>query len=197
MTSRAAASSNNLLPQNETRRVPRTPDGQAFYKIFAGGIRAAEVRDGIWYIEPVFDAGHACAKGVLSTKALTELSHKIRLSFIAFHRMGWIKGDYHSNWSAFVPGQTNHMLGPADLWGNVAGNLARARSAAALAKLSQPSHEQIAAILDDHSEEERLARSISLSLRNMDLAMEQIAEFYYEKLVNHMESGVLDGRRSA
>ena len=67
-----------------------------------------------------------------------------------------------------------------------------------ISALDQPTLEQISAILDNRTEAERLAKSISLSLRNMDISMEHIAEFYHEKLVDHMASGRLrEGERTA
>lgn len=114
-------------------------------------------------------------------------------TFIAFHRIGWYKGHYHSAWRPFIPGESNHMRGPADLWSSVASNIAQVRTADDLATLPPPTLEQIAALFDNRTEAERLASSISLSLRNMDISVEQIAEFYNEQLANHMALGKLTG----
>jgi hypothetical protein len=57
--------------------------------------------------------------------------------------------------------------------------------------MTAPTWEQIARLTDDHTEVEWLARSISLSLRSMDISIEQIAEFYYEQLVNLMAAGLI------
>lgn len=183
--------------QQETRRLPRQPDGEAFYQIYSGGMRAAKSREDAWYIEPVFDNRHPCAKGFMPTAAMQAFFTQHGLTFIAFHRSGWLRGNYYSIWSPFNLGQTNHLLGPADVWGNIAGNHLRARAAGNLAATQQPTHEQVATLLDSRSEVERLSRSISLSLRNMDISVEQIAEFYHEQLVNHMASGNLEGQRSS
>lgn len=197
MTAESIKSPTIPLCQHQTTKVPRQPDGEAFFQIYSGGMRSAEPRDNAWHIEPVLDDGHVCAKGFMSSAKLQAFFRQYGFTFIAFHRIGWIKGNYHSSWCPFIPGQSNHMLGPADLWSNVAGNISRARTAGALAVLAKPTHEQIAAILDNRTEAERLASSISLSLRNMDISVEQIAEFYNEQLVNHMASGLLEGRRSS
>lgn len=85
------------------------------------------------------------------------------------------------------------MRGPADLWSSVANNIAQIRTADDLAAMPQPNLKQIAALFDNRTEAERLASSISLSLRNMDISVEQIAEFYNEQLVNHMALGKLTG----
>lgn len=183
--------------QHQTRRVQRQSDGDAFFQIYSGGMHAAEPSDNTWHIEPILDDGHPCAKGFMPTAKLQAFFRQHGFTFIAFHRIGWFKGNYHSSWSPFIPGQTNHLQGPADLWSNVASNLSRARTASDLAALVQPTHEQIATLLDNRSEAERLASSISLSLRNMDISVEQIAEFYNEQLVNHMASGSLEGKRAS
>lgn len=183
--------------QHNTRQLPRQADGDAFFQIFTGGMRAAEPSKGQWHIEPVLEKGHPCSKGFMSTRGLQAFFAQHGFKFIAFHRIGWLKGNYYSSWSPFIPGETNHMQGPADLWSHVAGNITRARTQGELRSLTQPSREQIAALLDNRTDAERLARSISLSLRSMDISVEQIAEFYNEQLVNHMTSGILDGRRSS
>lgn len=183
------------VPNGITRRTPRQPDGDGFVVCCSGGIRAIQQDKDVWFIEPVFDAG-LCAKGVVSAQQVQALLKQSGLREIAFHRTGWFKGEYHSSWSPIVPGRKNHMIGPADIWGQIAGNLSRARTAPEIKTLDKPSHQQVAALLDAHGEIERLAQSISLSLRNMDMSIEQIAEFYNEQLSNHVASGLFDGRRS-
>lgn len=184
------------VPSHQTKKVPRQSDGDGFFQIYSGGMRAAEAADNAWFIEPVLDGEGPSAKGVMLPRQVQAFFGQYAFTFIAFHRMGWFNGDYHSLWSPFIPGQANHFQGPADLWSNVASNISRARTADDIAKLVQPTREQIAALLDDRGEAERLARSISLSLRNMDISVEQIAEFYNEQLVNHMAAGRLKGERS-
>lgn len=186
-----------LLGQHQTKRVPRRPDGDAFFRIYSGGMRAAEPSDNAWQIEPILEKGHPCAKGFMPTASLSEFFRQYGFRFVAFHRIGWTKGTYHSSWSPFIPGQLDHLQGPADLWSNIAGNLSQSRTLGDLAAMVQPKFEQIGALLDARTESERLAHSISLSLRNMDISVEQITDFYNEQLVNHMASGSLDGKRSS
>jgi hypothetical protein len=87
------------------------------------------------------------------------------------------------------------MRGPADLWSNIATNLSERRTKNALTGIQQPQYNKIAEILDNHTEAERLALSIGLSLRSMDISAEQITEIYNEQLVNHMASGCISGER--
>ncbi|MGN6691452.1 MAG: hypothetical protein ACTHJU_10980, partial [Sphingopyxis sp.] len=138
--------------QHKTQKVPRQADAEAFFQIYSGGMRAAEPSDNAWHIEPVLDNGHPCAKGFMSKAKLQAFFKQYGFTFIAFHRIGWFKGNYHSSWCPFIPGQTNHLQGPADLWSNVAGNLSRARTAGALAAMVEPTHEQVAALLDNRTE---------------------------------------------
>ncbi|WP_419953108.1 hypothetical protein [Methylobacterium sp.] len=197
MSTEAVGRSKVLVCQHRTRRLLRQSDGEAFFQIYSGGMRAAESSDNAWLIEPVLDNGHPCAKGFMQNTQLQAFSNQYDFTFVAFNRIGWLKGNYHSSWCPYIPGQTNHLQGPANLWSNLAGNLSRAPRAAGLAEMVQPTTEQIAAHFDNRTEAERLARSISLSLRSMDISVEQIAEFYHEQLVNHMASDSLDGKRSS
>lgn len=181
----------------DARRISRQSDGDAFFQIYSGGMRAVEASDNAWHFEPVLDDGHPCIKGFLTTANLHAFFRQHSFTFVAFQRIGWFRGDYYSNWSPFIPGETNHFQGPADLWRNVASNLSKARTASDFAAMVQPTHERIAALLDNRNEAERLAGSISLSLRNMDISVEQIAQFYNEQLVNHMAAGNLQGEHSS
>ena len=115
---------------------------------------------------------------------------------IAFQRHGWLRGEHHSSWSPIIPGRKNHMQSPADLWSNIANNLAGNRSDAKLGDAVALTFEQICAILDNRTDEEELALSISLSLRNMDISVEQVAEFYHEQLVDLMAAGFTEGRHA-
>lgn len=96
-----------------------------------------------------------------------------------------------------VPEKVNHSEGPAELWSNIAGNIAGPRTKEFFASAEHPAEEEIAKTLDDQDPVEALARYISLSLRSMDIRVEQIAEHCYEQLVNHMAAGHVDGERSA
>jgi len=60
-----------------------------------------------------------------------------------------------------------------------------------------PTHDKIAALLDNRTEAERLAQSISLCLRSVDISVGRIAEFYHEQLIDLMASGALNGQRRA
>jgi hypothetical protein len=48
--------------------------------------------------------------------------------------------------------------------------------------------------VDEKSSEEALALAISLSLRSMDISIEQIVEFYHEQIADLMANGSVDGR---
>ena len=88
------------------------------------------------------------------------------------------------------------MIGPASIWSQIAGNLMRARTSSEIEPLENPSYQQIAEKVDARGEIERLAQSISLSLRNMDMSVEQIAKFYNEELADCMTAGLLEGQNS-
>lgn len=61
----------------------------------------------------------------------------------------------------------------------------------------QPDDAEIADALDAQEPVEALANYISLSLRSMDISVEQIAAHYHEQLVNHMAAGRVEGEGSA
>ncbi|MFT5785578.1 MAG: hypothetical protein ACI9KK_000927 [Ascidiaceihabitans sp.] len=162
-----------------------------------GGFRAAEVIDGKWQVEPILVGGTPSAKGFISRKELQVLLERAQLMPIAFERIGWTNGLYHSSWVPIVPNKENHFRGPSDLWGSISTNLSKTRTDDALNRLSNPSIDEVGAILDARTREEALAQSISLSLRSMDISVSRIAEFYNEQAVNLSASGQLDGQRSS
>lgn len=181
--------------QQQTILINRQPDDKGSYRIFSGGMRAAKYQNDAWYVEPILDQGRATAKGFLSATELNEFFRQYGFEFVAFNHINWSAGVFNSGWSPLIPGQTNHMRGPADLWASIANNLAQRRNRDVPTGLDQPPIQTIASIFDNRSQEERIAVSISLSLRNMDICVEQVAEFYNEQLVNHMSSGCLAGER--
>jgi len=182
---------------NQIIELPRQTDGTGFYLHFTGGFRAANVAENAWRIEPVFVNGKACATGPLTMTQLQTLSKQNRFRAIAFQRMGWMDGVYNSAWAPIVPGKANHSEGPAELWSQIAGNIARPRTKEFFDSVEHPAEDKLAKAMDDQDPVEALARYISLSLRSMDISVEQIAEHYHEQLVNHMAAGNIDGERSA
>jgi hypothetical protein len=93
MTTEAPTSSEFPVCQTQTKQVPRQPDGDAFFRIYSGGVRAAETHDNVWQIEPVLMDGQPCAKGFMQTAQLGALFRQHNFTFIAFHRIGWYKGN--------------------------------------------------------------------------------------------------------
>jgi hypothetical protein len=181
----------------KTVPIPRQPDAQEFYLHCSGGFRAAMSKKDVWIIEPVMHNGQPCRKGFLTKAQLDAFVRKAGLTPIAFQSLNWTDGRFHSSWSPMVAGRKNHLRGPADLWSAVASNLANHRFGAELRNTDDSTREEIAALLDDRTEEEWLARSISLSLRSMDTSVQQMGEFYHEQLVNLLAAGLVDGRRFA
>jgi hypothetical protein len=177
--------------------IPRQPDGSGFILHFTGGVRAGQIDKEVWKIEPFLVDGKPVVKGPFSTAALQTFSAKHKLSGIAFESMGWTSGSYHSSWTPINPKRKNHFLRPSDLWRNISSNITRGRTDEKLRSMVDPTHEKLAALLDDRADVERLAQSISLSLRSVDISIGQIAEFYHEQLVNCMASGAWNGQSRA
>ncbi|WP_039003160.1 hypothetical protein [Falsihalocynthiibacter arcticus] len=78
------------LPQS----VMRQPDG--------GG---SEVDDDKSQIELVLIGGKAHCSGYLSKAEFTALINKNEFKAIAFQKIGWHKGDYHSSWVPYRIGE--------------------------------------------------------------------------------------------
>lgn len=177
----------------ERRVMPiyRHPDGSAFYIHFNGGFRAVQDTDDAWMIEPVLVDRKPCAQGALTLDELKGLTEKFGFAPLGFQSINWVDGDYVSRWSPYIPGEKNHMRGPAELWHSIGRNSAqlRIRDDTPLPKTL----EALAAISDSLTREEALAQSISLSLRSMDINVEQIAEYYWEQVVNELASGEPQG----
>jgi len=177
--------------------LPRQSDGTGIYLHFTGGFRAVKVAEDAGRIEPVLVNGKLCATCPLTMDQLQALSKQHEFRAIAFHEHGWMDGEYHSSWKPIVLRKTNNSEGPAELWSNIAGNITRLRTKEFFDATEHPAEAEIAKALDDQGPEEALARYISLSLRSMDISVEQIAEHYHEQLVNHMAAGRIAGEKSA
>lgn len=162
-----------------------------------GGVQSAERDKGRWQILPLQHEGAPHVSGMYSKAEMQAFMKQRGARFVAFQQISWLKGDFTSNWAPLIPGETNFHESPADLWSRAASNLDQARTKPAIQALQNPTFDQIAAIRDAHSQPERLARSISLSLRNLDTSVSQIAEFYHEELSNLLAGGQTDGRRSS
>lgn len=179
------------------RAVPRQPDADIFYIHCTGGFRGAKVSDDHWQIEPVFECGEARSKGFLTDSQLRQIVRIGKFRVLGFQSSGWFDGVWHSSWRPIIPTERNHARSPSDIWSAISSNLFRTARAQKLKELKVADHSKVATILDDRTVEERLAQAISLSLRSMDVAVEQIAEYYHEQLVNKMYKGNVDGQRSS
>lgn len=183
-----------MICNDSAHLLTRQPDGDGFYLHCTGGVRGSLGDDDRWQLEPIVHNGHPCRKGFCTRSELETFLKNTGLRSIAFHRFGWDGGNYFSSWYPVIPRRTNHLRGPSDLWGSMAANSAMRRYSVKLDNTPHAS-QRLSKIMDERTEEERLAQSISLSLRSMDISVEQICEFYHEQLVNLMAVGALEGRR--
>ncbi|WP_440410639.1 hypothetical protein [Neorhizobium petrolearium] len=182
-------SKTSSLWSEETHYIQRMSDRESFYLHCSGGFRAGKVGNDRWMIEPILDRERPSSKGFFSLRQLEAFLKQSRITPVAFQHSGWTNGSYYSLWIPLIPGQANHQIGASDLWGNIAGNLGDAKRRARLSQMSEPKLEAVAAVLDEQDADERLALFISLSLRGMDISVEQIGEFYNENLVNGLAEG--------
>lgn len=174
----------------------RQPDSEVFYLACTGGIRCAKHDVDLWHIEPIFDGRSAIARGLMSGSQLRLFLDGNGIRPIAMHRMGWDRGQYNSGWSPIIPERAFNIQSAADLWSNIEYNLCKSRLGSMPDTSTEVDPAERAKIWDDMTEFERLARCISLSLRNMDIAVERTAQSYNAYLVNLMATGNLHGGRS-
>ena len=114
---------------------------------------------------------------------------KLELQPIAFHRFGWVDGRYDSLLLPIQPGKANHSITPANQWSNISYHLAKSRTDRKIDWDKPPHPDELARLLDERKDDERLARSISYSLGSLDIHVEKIAEFYFEQIVNVLSKG--------
>ncbi|MCQ0091858.1 hypothetical protein [Roseovarius sp. M141] len=138
--------------------LPRQTGGTGFYLHFTGGYRAANVAEDACWIEPVFVNDKPCATGPLTLAQLQMMDNQNDFRAIAFHRFGWMNGEYHLSWVPIVLGKTNHSEGPAELWSNIAGNFSRRRTKRFFEAAERSAEKEIAKALDDQEPLEALAR---------------------------------------
>lgn len=170
-------------------------DREVLSLYFAGGFKAVSRYRDLWEIVPIFVEGRPCVKGFLNREQLQRFSAKFNLTGLGFQDSGWLQGSEISFWNPIIPSQKRHTRSPTDLWGNIRFNISRERMAEKVGALEKPSFELIAAIADDKTAPERLAGSIALSLRNLDISIQQIARFYHSQLVTLLATGGVKGNR--
>lgn len=179
-----------ILPSGMSEKISapllRQKDGYSLYIFFTGGIRASNSEDDLWQIEPIYDDGKAYRKGLINKKDLQNFAASMGIKPIAFGTYGWIDGRYYSSWKPIFGNKKSHLLSPPNLWSNIAANISECNEQERELNLERTELEKIAEIYDDQSLEESLSRSISLSLRSMEINIEQIAEHYFEQLVDTM-----------
>lgn len=182
---------------DEMRPIERVANASGFLANWSGGIRATQIDEHLWGIMPLLAGGHPCFNGHYSKSAMQQFLLERGLQFIAFESLSWTNGAYTSFWAPKIPGETNFLRGPADLWSSISSNIGQRRGKPQLEALTNPTAAQLAAIFDDRTEPERLSQSIALSLRNMDSHVRGIFEFYHEELTNLLGDGQTDGSNSA
>lgn len=180
------------LPTDTNTPIQRISDSQSITLHCTGGIRAEKRYDNAWEVTPFLKNGKVCSIGYFSQAQLQAFLKKANLLPIAQEHSNWAAGNYYSDWSPIYEGGPRVARGPSDFWQSIATNLARPRWSALR---SNPSAINPAKVFNDQTIEESLARSISQSLRSMDISVEKIADFYNEQLGNMIAAGRVSGHR--
>ena len=180
------------LPIDVTKQIPRPADSRTLYLHCPGGIRAAKVGNDTWLVEPFIRDSKPCYLGNFSQTKLQTFLEAANLVPMAEVHSSWHSGSYFSHWSPIFNGRVDPNRGPSDFWQSISSNLAKPRwSAVESTSLDFDTLK----IYNDRTKEESLARSISLSLRSMDISVEKISDFYNEQLVNLLAAGKVSGQR--
>jgi len=174
----------------------RQGDAETFLMTWTGGVKMAKVDENRWRVLPVLHDGRPHVNGFYTRGELVNHLQGLGYRFVAFQQINWMKGAYFPHWAPAIPGERNFALSPSDLWGNVARHLGDARMRPHREEFNTMPEEEFVALLDAAGEAERLARLISLSLRNLDTSVEHVADFYHDELINQLADRNADGRRS-
>ncbi len=185
------------LATDTMQPIRRVADGGGYLVHWSGGLQAAEQLQNRWVILPVLHNGGPHANGYFTKEGLQLFLRERGLRFVALEETNWTNGEFNGHWAPVVPGHTGGQIpGPADLWSNIARNLDLRRMAPYLAD-KNISAEELERVSDAQEPPERLARSISLSLRNLDRSVQEISQYYHEELVNGLSAQRTDGLRYA
>jgi hypothetical protein len=179
------------IPSSFKKPVLRLEDGSRRSICFSGGIITTYISNRELVIEPVLEDGVAYIKGPLTQIEVQKLANECSITPIAFEQITWRQGKCYEIWTPILNGKKEHKLCPSDLWSNIALHFARQRFMDK--KDCSDAYDDITNI-HGKTQEEVLCRSISLSLRCMDINVRQIHEFYNQKLVDLLSTGGADGR---
>lgn len=171
-----------FLPGQRSIPIQRLKDGASLCVYFTGGVRASlvdEPRDH-WVIDSFIEAGAVVARAGATKPDLYQLARIANLEAVGFQHVRWIDGEYYGFWRPVVGENAKGAISASDIWSNISSNLA---------KVSPNSNAQ------GSIEEIATARFISIELRNADVAIEAICEYYCEELQNALFRGSVDGNR--
>jgi hypothetical protein len=181
----------NKVKELSARPIHRFSDRSSEYLHCTGGVRAAKIDNESWVFEPIRCQGIAASVGTFSWEVLLQTIQRINATPIAFHSSSFSNGVYYSDWTPILSRRRNDTRGPSDMWRSICSNYSHERTEEIFGRNEILSSDAIGAILDSSakSDEEFMAQAISLSLRSMDISVEQISDFYNEQLTNLIAAG--------
>lgn len=173
----------------------RVADRDSFYIHLPGGLQAGKVTEDGWCLEPLWLNGQARRGGTVRKNELVRYVTALGLWPVGFHNFGWFKGEHSSHWVPMTSKSDSHVNDPAQLWGNISYQVSHLRREPRFA--SAQTLDEIAALADERNETDRLAHSITLSIRSMGTSVLAISEYYNERLVDGLFRGDWRGHRFA
>lgn len=186
-----------LDKQRKFTKIDMAESASVFLIHFSDGIRAINIENNMWSIEPLFLNNNPLQCAPFTKDELRTIARENNLTPLAFQRITWNYGAKYSNWTPITEHQNNHLRCPGELWSNIASNLCE-NSEEEIQKIRNIPRDEInprsiSEITDTMSVPEKLAFSISISARAMGNCIERISDFYHENLIHAMYCGLHDG----
>ncbi|PLW76538.1 hypothetical protein [Cohaesibacter celericrescens] len=160
------------------------PDANGTAISLSGGMRLTLYDEDKWVMEPVLKGGLSKRIGFIATADRSSFLSQLNLTPICIQRYGWYKGDRSASTFPIVNAYKNHFPSPAELWMNISNNMTPSEKYNQLSECRFDEIKQIEEILNQQSDIQALAKNIGMSLRSLDHCVEQIHEFYYERLTH-------------
>lgn len=172
--------------------IQQIPDSSGFWIHCTGGLRATEYDRDKWTFEPFLVDGKPCAKAYLRRSELQNLFTEVGCKPFAMEQFEWRNGYFRSTWVPITGPVDNHLRAPSELWMHIGGRLGDKRINPHFWVQKDVNVEEIAKTFDDHQPEERLSYSIGLSIRNLDISVKNISDFYYNSCINLLRESKFD-----
>ena len=163
-------------------KIPEFSDADGMSISLSGGMRLSQYDENNWLIEPILKDGISRRIGFIATQDRESFLRQLNLTPICIQRYGWYKGDRSASVFPIVSGYKNHFPSPAELWMNISNNMTPPEINNQLREGQFDEIKKIEELLNQQSDIQVLTKNIGMSLRSLDHCIEQIHDFYNERL---------------